>query len=139
MLFQIVDFEDNSVKVEAAIKDMGVAWLHEACGEIQAQTQRNTKVKSGKTKGSWEYKVDESSLEGFVGSNYENAIWEEYGTGEYALHGDGRKTPWVYQDEGGAWHRTHGKKPRRVFFNAFNTLKARLQKAAEEKFKGLET
>ena len=137
MSFQVVDFQDNSIKVKAAIKEAGVAWLHEACGEVQAQTQRNTKVKSGKTKGSWEYNVDESSLEGFVGSNEENAIWEEYGTGEYALNGDGRKTPWVYQDSGGAWHRTHGKKPRRAFFNAYNTLKARLQKAAEEKFKGI--
>lgn len=32
----------------------------------------------------------------------------EYGTGVYNEHGDGRKTPWHWQDREGQWHTTTG-------------------------------
>lgn len=156
----MVKFEltDNRIKVKAAIRAAAVAWLHEACGEIQAQTMRNTKVKTGKTKGSWQYRVDEDALEGIVGSNYENAIWEEYGTGEYALNGDGRKGGWwIPLNVGGMTEKqakaygffilkgkngqkyafTRGKRPKRPMFRAFTSLKGKLKRLAEEKFKEL--
>lgn len=130
-------FIDNRIRVKTALKEAGVAWLYEACGELEAQTKRNSRVRSGKTKGSYQYKVDEDSLEGAVGSNYENAIWEEFGTGEYALNGDGRKGGWFYVDERGQGHFTHGKKPNRPMFKAFSALKKALQSRAEEIFRGL--
>lgn len=43
--------------------------------------------------------MDESAQVATVGNPLQNAIWEEFGTGEYALEGDGRKTPWRYKDE----------------------------------------
>jgi Bacteriophage HK97-gp10, putative tail-component len=132
-----VKFENYSIQVKAAINATAVAFLHEACGELEAQVKRNTKVDTGKTKGSWEYAVDEKKLEGHIGSNYENAIWEEFGTGEYALNGDGRKGGWKYQDERGQWHYTRGKEPRRALFHAFNEKKAQIIRAAEERFRGL--
>ena len=67
-----VKFTNNSIKVKTALKEAGVAWLHEACGEIEAQTKRNSKVLTGKTKGSYQYRVDEDSLEGVVGSDSQN-------------------------------------------------------------------
>ena len=127
----------NSVQVKAKIKETGIAWLHEACGELEAQTKRNAKVKTGKTKGSYDYNVDESKLEGYVGSNYENAIWEEFGTGEYALNGDGRKGGWFYKDAEGNGHFTHGKKARRPFFRAYTALKNKLKRRAEDLFGGI--
>ena len=90
---------------------MQKAWLYEAAGELEAQVKRNTKVGTGQLKNSWTYKVDESKGEATIGSPLENAIWEEFGTGQYALHGDGRKTPWVYKDDKGKWHTTIGKHP----------------------------
>ncbi len=88
-----VNFIDNSAKFKAAMTDGVRAFLEEAGGEIQSQTQRNSRVDTGQTKGSYKYVVDEGSTESSVviGSNLENAIYEEYGTGEYALHGNGRK------------------------------------------------
>lgn len=132
-----VKFTNNSVKVKTALKKEGIAWLHEACGEIEAQTKRNSKVVTGKTKGSYQYRVDEDNLEGFVGSDYQNAIWEEFGTGEYALNGDGRKGGWFYKDARGRGHFTHGKKPKRPMFRAYTALKAQLQKLAQERFGGM--
>lgn len=132
-----VNFHDNSIQCKEAIERAGIAWLHEAAGELEAQTKRNTKVDTGQTKGSWQNRVDEAKQEAVVGSSFENAIWEEFGTGEYALNGDGRKTPWSYKDARGNWHTTKGKKPRRALWNAFTSLKSRLIAAAEAKFRGL--
>lgn len=129
-----VEFEDNSVQVKEAIERAGVTWLHEACGDIEAQTKQNAKVKTGQTKGSYRYAVDASSLTGYVGSDYQNAVWEEYGTGEYALGGNGRKGGWFYVDQEGHGHFTRGKKPRRPLFLAFTSLKSSLIRHAEEVF-----
>lgn len=120
-------FEDYHIKVEEAIVEKAIAFLYEAVAEIQAQTARNSRVKTGQTKGSWETSVDEESLEGLVGSASENAIWEEFGTDEYALNGDGRKGGWAYQDESGNWHYTHGKEPQRPLWNAFEELKPKIE------------
>lgn len=63
-----------------------IGFLHEVGGEIQAQAQDNSRVDTGQTKGSYKYMVDEGKDESTVsvGSDLENAIWEEFGTGEYA-------------------------------------------------------
>ena len=131
-----VQFTDNSAAVKAALDDAVIAYLYEAGGEIEAQVKRNSRVGSGQLKNSWTYKVDESKGETTIGSPLENAIWEEFGTGEYALHGDGRKGGWWYQDDKGKWHHTYGKTPHRAFQRAFTSLKNALIKRAEDVLKG---
>ena len=131
-----VKFTNNSVKVKNALDNAVAAYLYEAGGELEAQVKRNSRRGTGQLANSWTYKVDESKGECVVGSPLENAIWEEFGTGEYALHGDGRKGGWVYKDDKGKWHHTYGKKPHRAFQNAFNSLKNALIRRAEEVLKG---
>ena len=132
-----VKFEDFSVQVKDALDGAAIAYLHEAAGEVEAQTKRNSRVgKTGQTKNAWTYVVDESKHEATVGNPLENAIWEEFGTGEFALKGDGRKGGWYYQDESdGTWHHTYGKTPHRAFQSAFNSLKNALIKRAQDIFK----
>lgn len=132
-----VRFEDNSARVKAALNEATIAWLYEASGELEAQVKRNTQVGTGQLKNSWTYNVDESKGEATIGSPLQNAIWEEFGTGQYALHGDGRKTPWSYQDDKGKWHRTTGKHPRRALDHAFTTLKKPLQDRLKSILKGM--
>lgn len=132
-----IKFEDNRVTVEETIRDGVIAFLYEAIGELQSQVMRNTRVKTGQTKGSWEYTVDEEKLEAIVGSALENAIWEEFGTGEYALKGNGRKGGWFYVDEDGKGHFTYGKKPTRALHNAFVRLKPSIMAQLEKVLKGL--
>ena len=129
-------FTNNSVKVKNALDNAVAAYLYEAGGELEAQVKRNSRRGTGQLANSWTYKVDESKGECVVGSPLENAIWEEFGTGEYALHGDGRKGGWVYKDDKGKWHHTYGKKPHRAFQSAFNSLKNALIRRAEEVLKG---
>ncbi|MFR4948160.1 HK97 gp10 family phage protein [Thomasclavelia spiroformis] len=86
-----VKFEDNTVKVTEALEGAINKFLEEAAGELEAQTKRNTRVNSTKTKESWTHVVNKDKKEAIVGNPMENAIWEEFGTGEYAVNGDGRK------------------------------------------------
>lgn len=151
-----IKFEDNSIKIKEMLEEAAIAYLHEASGEIESQAKRNSRVGQGQTKGAWDYSVNEDSLESQVGSPLENAIWEEFGTGEYALEKNGRKTPWyvpvegyngkkkptykgkvviVYGKDGTAFYKTNGKKPNRALWNAFQTLKPKLIKRAESIFK----
>ena len=134
-----VVFKDYSKIVVKKFNENAVQWLEEASGELEAQTKRNTKVDTGKTKGSWEHRVNESKMEAEVGSRYKNALWEEFGTGIYAINGDGRKdVPWVYKNpKDNKFYATVGKKPRRALYRAYTSLKNKLIKSAQERFKRL--
>ncbi|MDN5493909.1 MAG: hypothetical protein L0G21_01345 [Lactococcus raffinolactis] len=51
-------------------------------------------------------------VHGAVGNSLEHAIYHHQGTGIYAVSGDGRKTPWVYEDpKTGEKIYTRGSKP----------------------------
>ena len=158
-----VKFEDNHIRIKADMKSEAVAFLHEAAGALVSQTQRNTavgKVSGGKTKSEWTYQVDESKLEAAIGNPMENAIWEEFGTGEYALNGDGRKVKWyipignaegqisqnvvdaygmkVVHGKGGVdYVETSGKRAKRPFYTAYLAKKNAIQKRLESILKGL--
>ena len=160
-----VEFINNSVKVKAALDDACIAYLHEAAGELEAQTKRNSRpVKYGRhdVKNSWSYRVDKSNLTAQIGSPLEAAFWEELGTGEHALNKDGRKGWWVYvegndtqsrsqkyytkeeairaaailKSQGLDAHATNGVEANRPLFKAFNSLKSALIRRAEEVLKG---
>ena len=131
-----IELKDNSIKVKAALNDAAIAYLFEAAESLTSQAADNTRVGKGDTKNAWTYRVDESKGEATVGNPLENAIWEEFGTGEYALHGDGRKGGWYYQDYKGQWHHTFGKKPERTFDKAYKGLKPKIIKRAEDVLKG---
>ena len=130
-------FKDFSKIVLQKIQETGEIFLEEVGGEVEAQTKRNTKVDTGKTKGSWEHKVDADKMEVQIGSRYKNALWEELGTGIYALNGDGRKTKWVYRTEDGKFHATVGKKPRRALYRAYESKKNAIIREAKRRFKEL--
>lgn len=131
---------DYTIEVQGAIAELAYRALEEASGELESQVKRNTKVDTGQTKNSWTHRVTGSMMAGeyraTIGSPMENAIWEEFGTGEYALNGDGRKGGWFYVDEKGDGHFTHGKHPRRPFHNAYTALKNKLIKHMQDVFKG---
>ena len=164
-----VVFEDFSVQVKTAMREKAISFLEEVGGELRSRAERNSDPyrKTGRTADSYEYKVDEGQLAVHVGSNYQNAIWEEFGTGEFALNGDGRKGWWVYvkgspskssstskgknysspkqaemavallRDKGLDAHMTKGKKPRRILFKAYESFKSAIIARAEQIFGGL--
>ena len=131
---------DYTIEVQEALAECAYRALEEASGELESQVKRNTAVDTGQTKNSWTHRVAGSMMAGeykaTIGSSVENAIWEEFGTGEYALNGDGRKGGWFYVDEKGDGHFTHGKHPRRPFYKAYTSLKNKLIRRMQDIFKG---
>lgn len=157
-----VEFHDFSVQVKDALEDICIAFLYEAAGELESQTIDNTqqgkKYRGKLATALWKYAVNEARLEAKIGSADEAAFWEEFGTGEYALHHDGRKGWWVYVEGNDTpWpnpqqyseqearavaasmraagldaHATNGQKPNRPLHRAFVTLRPALIKMAEE-------
>ena len=137
----MIEFKDYSKIVIDKINKEADIWLEEMSGQVESQTARNTKVAKidgGKTKGSWEHVVHAREHYAEVGSRYQNALWEELGTGIYALNGNGRKTKWVYTPDGGKhYYTTVGKRPRRALWNAYTRLKNRIIRSAQQRFKNL--
>lgn len=127
-----IEFQDNSMQVISALQDACVAFLYEAGESLAGQVADNSRVGTGQLKSSWQNRVDEGELKATIGSPLENAIWEEFGTGEYALYGDGRKGGWYYQDDNGKWHHTYGKTPTRAFHNAYVTMKPAIINRAKQ-------
>lgn len=132
--FNIV-FKDYTGEIAQKLQHAAETWLEEAGGELETQVVRNTRVDTGKTKASWSHTVDTGALEATVGSDYQNAVWEEYGTGVYAETGGRTNVPWTYKDQKGEWHRTKGKRGTRAFRKAYATTKPKLIKAARNRFK----
>lgn len=148
-------FEDNSVKILRALDEVGQQWLEDATRILHRQVVQNTRVDTGQTKSSWKKVVEGDK--GIVGSTSENAIWEEFGTGHYAVNSDGRKGAWyvpvekvlgkkkptfngkvviVYGKNGQAYYKTNGKKPNRALQNAKNSTEKKIQKRLEQLIKG---
>lgn len=130
-----VEFKDFSMQVKAAISEKTDQFLEGAAIEVESAARRNSgkHVRSGQLKGSWAHKISGNSAT--IGSPLENAIWEEFGTGEYAAGGDGRKGGWVYYDPlYGKFHFTRGKKPRRNLMRAFESRKNAIINRAKQLF-----
>lgn len=133
-----VEFHNNSVRCIEALDDACLQFLDEAGSELESQTQRRqTRVDTGQTKGAWTHVVDSGEKVCTVGNTLENSIWEEFGTGEFALAGNGRKGGWWYKDrDTGEWRFTMGKTPLRPLHGAFTACKAMIIKRAEQVLKG---
>ena len=163
-----VEFIDFSIKVTEAMEEAIIAGLYEAAGELEARTVRNSR--QGHTYGDiqatalWGHKVDEGEKTASVGSPHEAGYWEEFGTGEHAQNGDGRKGWWVYvegQDSGDGGksystkaeaedaaaflrtvkklpaYATNGIDPNKPLQRAFQSGKSVVERIFEAKLKGL--
>ncbi len=152
-----IKFTDNSIKIKNLIDKDVLKCLEEICIELQSQVEMNTRVDTGETKRAWDHYVKKNEKEGIIGNSLENSIWEELGTGEYAVNSDGRKGAWyvpvddylgknkptyngkvviVYGKNGKAFYKTNGKKPNRALKTAFETTKPKIKYMCEDVFKG---
>lgn len=137
-------------EIYAALK----AFLEEAGAEVESQAMMNTPVASGQLKGNWGHRFkfgDDLAIE--IGNASEHAIWMEYGTGEYAVEGNGRKGGWYipigkggvsegtankygwpikYGKKGKKFAFTKGARPRRMLYNAMKDMAAAIQARANE-------
>ena len=127
-------FRDHSQGAKDAIQQATVRWLFEACILVQGQAILLAPTQTARLKGSIDYQVDEGELVGYVGTNVEYAIYIEFGTGEFAENGRGRKGGWVYQDPSGEWFFTWGQEPQPYLRPAFRQTRKEIESLAKAIF-----
>ena len=130
-------FKDNSKQAKEALSQATIQWLFQACILVQGQAVLLATGTTGRLKQSIDYVVDEKELVGYVGTNVEYGIYVEFGTGEFAENGRGRKGGWVYQDESGEWFFTWGQEPKPYLRPAFRSNKNDIESLAKEIFGGI--
>lgn len=86
----------------------------------------NNTVDTGELLNSITYRVEGNSV--IIGTPLEYAPYVEYGTGLFAVNGDGRKdVPWRYQDAQGNWHSTSGMTPSPYLVPALHSCKGEIK------------
>lgn len=106
-----IDAKDTSEKLESLeneLPNLLEKALEKACLIVENSAKQYCPVDSGQLRQSIEHEVE--GLTGEVGTNVEYAPYIEIGTGIYSTQGNGRQTPWKYQDAKGQWHSTKGMK-----------------------------
>lgn len=83
--------------------------MEEACLLVENTAKMYCPVDTGQLRNSITHIVTDNV--GYIGTNVKYAPYVEFGTGIWAKDGNGRQTPWSYQDAKGNWHTTAGQHP----------------------------
>lgn len=93
-------------------------------------------VDTGILRNSITHAVKEQDKTVVLSTNVSYAPYVEYGTGVFAENGNGRQTPWKYQDAKGNWHTTTGQKPQSFIRPAVNNHLNEYQQILEQYLRG---
>ena len=87
--------------------------MQDACDLVEGAAKDKAPKDTGALKRSITNRIEVmgNEVSGIVFTPLEYAPYIEYGTGIYAENGNGRQTPWVYRDDNGKYHYTHGQHP----------------------------
>lgn len=123
-------FEDNSKKIKKALMEVSEQALEEAALLVEAQAKALAPVgNSGELRDKIDHNIKE--VNGMkiaqVGSPLQYAIYVEYGTGEHATNGAGRKGGWVYKAPDGKFYFTRGMKAQPFLLPAFRRNKKNIE------------
>lgn len=121
--FKVVD---NTKKVKAELDAEFVKRVTMACLVAQAGVKLSAPTgDSGELRDKIDFEVSHvgTKIIGAVGSPLMYAPYVEFGTGEFAENGQGRKGGWVYKTPDGKWHFTLGMKPRPFMREGFRQTK----------------
>lgn len=107
--------------------------LAKAATVVQADARRNApRGDTGLLAMSIQTDVNVAEQKAVIGTNIEYAPYVELGTGIFAAEGNGRKTPWSYQDAKGNWHTTVGQQPQPFLYPALDSNRENIKKIFEK-------
>ena len=122
-------FEDNSKKIKKALMEVSEQALEEAALLVEGQAKALAPVRTGELRDKIDHNIKE--VNGMkiaqVGSPLQYAIYVEYGTGEHATNGAGRKGGWVYKGPDGKFYFTRGMKAQPFLTPAFRRNKKNIE------------
>lgn len=160
-----VKIVDNTQRVKKEIKELMMSRVTEAALIVEAQAKAIAPVGkgTGQLRDSITHQVEENNgvIVGKVGSPLMHAVYQEYGTGEHAENGKGRKGYWIYvegsdnttssnrgkvytyqeakrivaimREKGLDAHMTKGTKPKQFLRKAFRTSKSKIKDILSKK------
>ena len=103
--------------------------LEEAALLVEGQAKALAPVGTGELRDKIDHNIKE--VNGMkiaqVGSSLQYAIYAEYGTGEHAINGAGRKGGWVYKGPDGKFYFTRGMKAQPFLTPAFRRNKKNIE------------
>ncbi|MFD3260841.1 HK97-gp10 family putative phage morphogenesis protein [Paenibacillus lentus] len=110
----------NIDAVAAMLRGELVKAVAQGCLVVEGAAKQNCPVDEGQLRDSIQHQVDEEDSEiiGRVGTNVFYAPYKEFGTGIFAVDGNGRKTPWVYKNKDGEFRWTKGSRPKPFLYPA---------------------
>ncbi len=120
----------KSVSVEQAV--------NQACILVENDAKQRCPVGTGELRNSITHEIEETTekrITGAVGTNLEYAPYVEFGTGIFSSLGNGRQTPWCYQDAKGEWHTTIGQQPQPYLQPALDTNRTKIEELIKSKIK----
>ena len=97
---------------------------------VEADAKINCPVDTGLLRSSITHNVYNDYAE--VGTNYSYAPYIEHGTGLFAEAGNGRQTPWSYQDADGQWYTTIGQQPQPFLRPALDANKQKIEQIFQD-------
>lgn len=129
-------FEDNSKQIKDQIRKTAELAMEEALLLVESQAKALASVDTGEMRDKIDHKINNKSgsIEGQVGSPNEHAIYNEFGTGEHASKGNGRKGGWVYRGKDGRFYFTRGQKAQPFMRPAFRRNKNNIKETIGKKY-----
>ena len=111
-----------------------VSAMQDACDLVEGSAKYKAPKDTGALKRSITNRVEVigNEVSGIVFTPLEYAPYIEYGTGLYAENGNGRQTPWVYKDDKGKYHYTHGQHPQPFMRPALKENEQNIKKKLKE-------
>lgn len=131
-------FTDNSAAVKKQLLQVSQSAMEAACLIVEGAAKANAPVgTSGELRDKIDHRITKSGgiITGQIGSPTDYAIYVEYGTGEFAENGAGRKGGWSYQTPDGEWHHTDGMQPQPFLRPAFRENKKNIENVIGREFK----
>lgn len=131
-------FTDNSKKIKEQLTNCSEEAMEAACLIVEAQAKALAPVgNAGELRDKIDHTVknEKGIVRGMVGSPLDYAMYVEYGTGEFAENGAGRKGGWNYQDPSGEWFFTWGNEPQPFLRPAFRRKHKQVEEIIGRKFR----
>lgn len=122
-------FEEHSAEISKQIHAATQRAIEAAALHMVGEVKDRAPVDSGELRKSIGKNISSQGGEAVakVGSSLQYAIYQEFGTGEFADNGAGRKGGWIYEGPDGKTHFTRGTKPKKFLRDAFRANKKNIK------------
>ena len=143
MKVRVIKKTNASKKIEKALRSLPEnveREVKESTERILQNIQFNAPVDTGQLRDSFHasYEWKGKTFTSFIESDCTYLKYVLYGTGVYAINGDGRKTPWVYYKDGN-YYFTRGIQPNpfidKALLDEKRSLRRSVRKAIKKSFK----